>query len=259
LKKNKKEERMKVIKPSFIFEDEVDGEKILKNLERYGRICYKSEDKITSDSAKRFVKNIIKRGHLSIIEHEKVTVRIICDRGISHEIVRHRVASYSQESTRYCNYVKGKYGGEITTIEPFFFPKDAPQKSVEYPSQWWNDDDIDVQPFITKKRWLYLNEFDVWFMAGLFTEWAYSILINKFGRTPEEARSVLPNSLKTEIIVTYNLREWRHFFEMRCSRGAHPQIREIVIPLLQEFQKRIPVIFDDFEINEEKMIAKISL
>ncbi len=213
---------MKVIRPSFVFEDEVDGEKILKKLEKYGRVCYKSEAKITTGSAKKFLKNVIKRGHLSIIEHEKVTVRIICDRGITHEIVRHRVASYSQESTRYCDY-----SGQIQVIKPFFFSKDKMKYSI------W----LDVMGYI---------------------EGAYKLL-RDLGATSEQARSVLPNSLKTEIIVTYNLRQWRHFFRMRCSKGAHPQIREIAIPLLKEFQKRIPVIFDDFEINEEKMVAKTSL
>jgi len=115
---------MKIIKPYFIIEDQIDGKKILKNLERYGRTCYKSEDKITADSAANFIKMLLKSGHESVIEHEKITVRIICDRGISHEIVRHRVASYSQESTRYCNYASGGKIGGIKLIKPFFFEKD---------------------------------------------------------------------------------------------------------------------------------------
>ncbi len=94
---------MEILRPSFVIEDEVDGERILRNLERYGRICYKSETKITKDSARKFIATILKSGHESVIEHEKVTVRFICDRGVTHEIVRHRLASYSQESTRYCN------------------------------------------------------------------------------------------------------------------------------------------------------------
>lgn len=213
---------MKVINPKFVIEDKIEGEKILKNLEKYGRVCYKSEDKITDDSAKKFVRNVIKRGHLSIIEHEKVTVRIICDRGITHEIVRHRMGSYSQESTRYCDY-----SGKMQVIRPFFFKGDV----VKY---------------------------QIWFEAMSNAEKAYKRL-RALGATPQQARSVLPNSLKTEIVVSYNLREWRHFFRMRCSKGAHPQIREIAIPMLKEFQKRLPVVFDDFEIDEEKMIATTSL
>lgn len=204
---------MEIIKPSFVIEDGVDGEQILKNLERYGRTCYKSEDKITSDSARKFVATILKSGHESVIEHEKVTVRIICDRGVTHEIVRHRIASYSQESTRYCNY---KSLG-IQVIEPFFFVGDE-------------------------------KKYRIWQEAMRACEEAYNALIEA-GAVPQEARSVLPNSLKTEIVITYNLREWRHFFRLRCSKRAHPQMREIAIPLLREFQQRIPVIFDDILIE----------
>lgn len=201
---------MQVVKPQFIFEDEIDGEKILRNLERYARTCYKSEAKITPDSAKEFIARLMKVGHESVIEHEKVTVRIICDRGITHEIVRHRLASYSQESTRYCDYHKK---GEIQVIEPFFF--------VNQPERY-----------------------KIWQEAIEASERTYNQL-RGLGVTPQEARSVLPNSLKTEIVVTYNLREWRHFFKLRCSPAAHPQMREITIPLLKEFKKKIPVIFDD--------------
>ncbi len=200
---------MEIIKPSFVFEDDVDGEEILKNLERYGRICYKSEHKITPDSAQKFVAMILKSGHESVIEHEKVTVRVIFDRGVTHEIVRHRLASYSQESTRYCNY---KSLG-VQFIKPFFFADNK-------------------------------EKYQIWLNAMRACEEAYNALIDAKA-TPQEARSVLPNSLKTEIVITYNLREWRHFFRLRCSRRAHPQMREIAVPLLQEFQKRIPIIFDD--------------
>ena len=203
---------MQIIKPYFVIEDEIDGEKILKNLERYGRTAYKSEDKITADSAAKFVRNIIKSGHESVIEHEKITVRIICDRGVSHEIVRHRLASYTQESTRYCDYSKA---GSITVIFPLFFENDKKKRAV-------------------------------WQVVMEVCEWGYNRL-RKLGASPQEARSVLPNSLKTEIVMTCNLREWRHFFKLRCSKKVHSQMREIAIPLLREFQKRIPVIFDDIQ------------
>ena len=215
---------MKIIKPYFIIEDKIDGKQILKNLERYGRTCYKSEDRITPESSALFIKMLLKSGHESVIEHEKITVRIICDRGVSHEIVRHRIASYSQESTRYCNYSqKGKVGA-MQVIEPFFFKKNK-------------------------------EKFQAWEKAMEAAEKAYNKLI-ELGALPQEARAVLPNSLKTEIVITYNLREWRHFFKMRCSERAHPQMREIAIPLLAMFQKLIPVIFDDFKINEQKMLAE---
>jgi len=207
---------MNIIKPGFIFEEDFDGEEILKKLERCGRTCYKSEDKITSDSAKKLIGGILASGHESVIEHEKVTVRIICDRGVSHEIVRHRIASYSQESTRYCNYSKGKFGNEITVI--------------------------DIKPHLKNPK-----SFDEWFNAMLACERAYNKMI-EYGESPQIARDVLPNSLKTEIVITFNLREWRHFFKLRCSPKAHPQMREITIPLFAEMKKRIPVIFDDLEV-----------
>jgi len=204
---------MKIIRPYFIIEDSIDGEEILRRIERAGRTAYKSEHKITPDSAKKFVKMILDLGHESVIEHEKVTVRVICDRGISHEIVRHRIASYTQESTRFCNYSKGRFGNEITVIKPCF----------------WDDGS---------------KEYKIWRDAMENAERAYMELI-KLGAKPEEARSVLPNSLKTEIVITMNLREWRHFFKLRTSKRAHPQMREVATSLLQAFKERIPVIFDD--------------
>jgi len=208
---------MKEIEPYFVIEDDIDGGQwILKNLEKYGRVCYKSEDKITMTSAANFLRNAIKRGHLRLIEHEKVTVRIICDRGVTHEIVRHRIGSYSQESTRYCDYT-----GEMVVIRPFFFKSD-------------------------------MKKYAHWLFAMESAERSYCAL-RKVGATPQEARSVLPNSLKTEIVVTYNLREWRHFFSLRCSKASHPQMRQVAIPLLKEFQKQIPVLFEDFVIDEKNL------
>lgn len=233
---------MKIIRPNFIFEEDINGEEILQKLEKYGRTCYKSEDKMTPESAREFIKMILKSGHESILEHEKVTLRVICDRGVTHEIVRHRIASYSQESTRYCNYSLGKFGEGVTAIEPFFFDKNGPRKKIKIPFSWKNENGMSAVGDWAEAE---LNEFDVWYMAMLFTEWAYLTLINDFKRTAQEARDVLPNSLKTEIIITYNIREWRHFFKLRTSPRAHPQMREITIPMLKEFKKIIPVIFDD--------------
>jgi thymidylate synthase (FAD) len=208
---------MRVIKPEFVIEDDIDGEEVLKKIEKAGRTCYKSEEKITADSARKFIKKILAMGHESVIEHEKVSVRVICDRGVTHEIVRHRLASYSQESTRYCNYTKDKFGKEISVIEPCF----------------WNS--VSEEDKVKKKTWKEAME---------AAEKAYFRLI-ELGASPQEARSVLPNSLKTEIVMTMNLRQWRHFFRLRTAQGSHPQMREIAIPLLVEFKKRVPVIFDD--------------
>lgn len=208
---------MKSIEPSFVIEESLDGEEVLRRIERAGRTCYKSEGKIGSGSAKEFIRKILAMGHESVIEHEKVTVRVICDRGVTHEIVRHRVASYSQESTRYCNYTKDKFANEITFIEPCF---------------WKGESDKDKEKYAA------------WREAMEAAERSYFRLI-ELGASPQEARSVLPNSLKTEIVMTLNLRAWRNFFQLRTSSAAHPQMREIARPLLDEFKKRIPVIFDD--------------
>ena len=206
---------MKIIKPSIQILDDIDGMTILKHIERAGRTCYKSEDKITDDSCVRFVKNVVARGHESVIEHEKVSVLIICDRGVTHEIVRHRIASYSQESTRYCNYAADKFGNELTFIKPCFWEEDSP-------------------------------EYKLWATIMQCTEDAYiAMMANNI--PPEQTRSILPNSLKTEIVVTMNMREWRHFLKLRTSPASHPQIREVAHEILREFKERIPVLFDDIE------------
>lgn len=208
---------MKIISPFSIIETPIDGEYILKQIEKAGRTAYKTEDKITADSAKKFVKKILDMGHESVIEHYNITVRVICDRGITHEIVRHRIASYTQESTRYCNYSMGKFGGEIMVIKPCFWDSGSEKDKKKY---------------------------EIWEDAMKSAEKAYLELI-RLGASPQEARSVLPNSLKTEIVMTLNLREWRHFFKLRTSNAAHPQMREIAQPLLDELKRQIPVIFDD--------------
>ncbi len=220
---------MKIVPPGFTIEDAIDGETILRKIERAGRTCYKSEDRITLESARAFVTMLIKRGHESVLEHEKITVRIVCDRGVTHELVRHRIATYSQESTRYCNY-----GKEIQVVQPSFFNKEEPIREVIGP------DGVTALP---------INKLVVWAMAMQVCEWTYTNLL-ALGATPQEARSVLPNSLKTEIVVTMNLREWRHFFRLRTSPAAHPQMREIACPLLEEFKRRVPVVFDDIPAGE---------
>lgn len=199
---------MRIIRPSAHIVGPVDGEAMLKRIEMAGRICYKSEDRITAASAGEFIRARIKDGHETIIEHESVSVLFICDRGVSHEIVRHRLASYSQESTRYCNYGKA---GEIVVVEP---------PGLDGFSR------------------------DEWIDAVTIAERRYMQMIGR-GISPQIARSVLPTCLKTELRMTANLREWRHFFKLRTSPRAHPQMRELTIPLLTEFKGSIPVVFED--------------
>jgi thymidylate synthase (FAD) len=210
---------MKIAPATFKIEEDIDAQTTLKNIEKYGRVCYKSESKITESSANDFIRMIIKSGHESVLEHEKISVRFFCDRGITHEIVRHRIASYSQESTRYCNYSKDGFSNQITVINPCF---------------WDNHKNGSKE------------KLKVWKAAMEYAETAYLELI-KLGATAQEARAVLPNSLKSEIIVTMNLREWRHFFKLRTTVNAHPQMREIAIPLLSEFKSLLPPVFYDIE------------
>jgi len=181
----------------------------LELIELSGRCCYKSEDKITPDSAQKFAKMLLNLGHESVIEHAVATVKFVCDRGITHEIVRHRIASYSQESTRYCNY--GKLG--VKFVIPSDFELDASDKLL---------------------------------LAMIEQHYNHCLGV---GRTLQQARYFLPNGLKTEIIMTCNLREWIHFFKLRTSKKAHPDMWAITRPLLEKFKKAIPVIFDDILVD----------
>lgn len=183
-------------------------------IELAGRVCYKSEDKITRHSAADFIGRLHESKHESVLEHGSITVRVICDRGVSHELVRHRIASFSQESTRYCNYGKGKFGGEITVIDPS-------------PAFAWTSTGDDYQE---------------WHDAMTHAEQAYLHMLAR-GASPQAARAVLPNSLKTEVVMTANPREWLHVFRLRTAPTAHPQMREIMIPLAVEFSRRWPAIF----------------
>lgn len=215
---------MKLIKPYTEILTDVDGKEILKTIEKVARTCYKSEDKITDDSAEKMIKSLLDRGHEAMIEFADVTVKFVCDRGVSHEIVRHRVASYAQESTRYCNYSKDKFDNQITFIIPVWCKLASNEK---------NETPVDV----TSPEY-------IWVEAMKEAQDSYNKLIEE-GWQAQEARSVLPNSLKTEINVKMNLREWRHFFKLRCDKPAHPQMRELTIPLLEKMHKLIPVVFED--------------
>lgn len=208
---------MKTIKPSVSLEGEINSETMMKHIEKAGRVCYKSEDKISDKSSEKFIQNILRNGHESVIEHVSVTFKIICDRGVSHEIVRHRIASYSQESTRYCNYIQNKFGHELTYVEPCYWSKESAQ-------------------------------YKLWENTMLTIEKNYFSLI-ELGVAAQEARAILPNSLKTELFVTMNLREWRHFLKLRTSSTAHPQMREIASMILKIFKEKLPVIFNDIVIE----------
>lgn len=212
---------MKIINPSV--KPPVEGisllpaEYLYSLVEAAGRTCYLSE-RVEGDTTEAFIKRLMKRKHWSVLEHASISLRFICDRGVTHELVRHRLASYSQESTRYCNYSKGKFGNEITVIEPCFWEENSP-------------------------------EYQMWKKACEFSETMYMDLLNE-GATPQQARSVLPNSLKTEIVVTMNVREWRHFLEMRWVGVAgtpHPQMVELAKLAYDILVDHYPLFFEDLK------------
>lgn len=195
-----------------------DAIDILRTIETAGRTCYKSEKNSSLDECLSLIRRWIKAGHHSVLEHNAITVRIVTDRGVSHEIVRHRIASYSQESTRYCNYSRDKFGNEIIVILPvWFYELGIPENHPEY---------------------------KIWYEVMKQAEMAYMNYLRYHDR-PDEARAILPNSLKTEIVMTCNIREWRHFFTLRCSPKAHPQMRHLAYMMLKDFNEKIPVIFED--------------
>ena len=211
---------MKIINAGYkILNKNLNGLQMLKDIEKVGRVCYKSEDLITKDgeSAKKFVKMLTKNHHEAMLEHGgTISVLFTVDRGVTHELVRHRLASFAQESTRYCNYSHDKFGDEITVIKPYFFEKDSP-------------------------------EYKLWKDSCLQAEKAYFDLL-KAGATPQEARLVLPTSVKADITVTANIREWRHILNLRAAGTTgkpHPQMCEVMVPLLNELHQKVPVVFDD--------------
>ena len=209
---------MRIVEPKVEIVTPINGDEVLKHLEAVGRVCYKSENHIDDKSAARFVAGIIKSGHEAVIEHFNITVKFTTDRGISHEIVRHRLASYAQESTRYCNYSKDKFSNEIAVVKPV---------------------DIEVGT----------QEYEDWMKAMMCAERHYFALIND-GCKAQVARSVLPTCAKTELMATMNLRELRHFIKLRSSKAAHPDIRVLAIELLKQLKARIPVVFDDIKVEE---------
>lgn len=202
---------MRILKPRWTIEHGIDDH-VLEKIEKIGRTCYKSEDRITQDSAAKFVKMLSDRGHFSVLEHHNITVRFQCDRGVSHELVRHRIGSYSQESTRYCNYSKKKFGKEVSFI--------------------------DIRPFVHDVA------YEEWLEACGESEKRYFGMLDARA-SPQFARGALPNSVKTEIVTTYNISQWRYVFTKRTTDAAHPQMCEVMRPLLVAFRRLMPVLFDD--------------
>jgi thymidylate synthase (FAD) len=211
---------MKLIRPSIEFLD--INTLSLKLVEKAGRTCYKSEDKITESSYLDFAQKMKQSGHHAMLEFGWCCYRVICDRGVSHEIVRHRLFSYAQESTRYCNYK----GGIEYIIPPWL---------DLLPNEYLVSDDFGMVPV----------ELHCW-LSGLFAnEQRYKMLLTQYGWKPQQARSILPNALKTEIVIAGNFREWLHFFKLRTSTKAHPQMKEVADMVLDDIRTRVPVIFEE--------------
>lgn len=221
---------MKIVKPSYEILDPIDGQAILKKIELCARVSHKSEGNITPTSAQKFVKHLIEIGDESVLEHCSISVKFICDRGISHELVRHRLAAFTQESTRYCNYSKDGFGQEITVILPPF---------CNALGVWATD------PHHFKPQAQGVSKVEIAWLDAMKNAEAHYFEMLRNGAKPEESRSVLPNSLKTEVVCTANLREIRHILSLRADKRAHPQMRQLMIPLLYELQEKIPVVFDD--------------
>lgn len=217
---------MRTVEASVEFINPPEYAVVLDTIEKVGRTCYKSEHLITEDSAEDFVRRLIKRGHEAMIEHGSVTLRFINDRGVSHEEVRHRIASFGQESTRYCNYSKDKFDGEVTYIDI--------ERGMEL------DEKVRQLPYEVK-----LEIIRVWMQACLDAERHYMRML-ELGATPQIARSVLNNSTKTELCITMNFREWRHFIRLRNDPAAHPQMREVAQQSLDMLSEKYPVFFEEF-------------
>lgn len=209
--------RMRIVEQSIEVMDTLDGDRIVKKLEKCARKCYKSEEHIKQGS-EVLLANLIKWGHESVLEHESITVDVTTSRSISHQLVRHRLASYSQESQRYCNYSKGKFNEEVTFVRPHRFKKGT-------------------------------ANYDQWLESCAVAEGNYFTLLED--TPPELAREVLPNSAKTEIIITHNIRSWRNFFKQRITSAAQYEIAVLADLILKEFKENIPILFDDIKSLDE--------
>ncbi len=246
---------MKIIKAGYEMMTPINAQDIYRKIELVGRTCYKSEDKITDKSAERFVRALATHKHEAMLEHESISVRFTVDRGVSHELVRHRLASFAQESTRYCRYSDDKFGKEITVIEPCVFNtlSESDKEICRRALHTFDLNDKEVNDFLSGGGITDLHRsYARWYDSCEFAEHTYLTLLDN-GLTPQMARSVLPTSLKTEVVVTANIREWRHILNLRAAgtTGApHPQMAEVMVPLLKELQEKLPALFDDIQIAE---------
>lgn len=204
---------VKIAAPKVEVLTPLDGDAILKHLELCARNCYKSEDKITVDSARQMVRKLLELGHEAMIEHYNLTVKLTCDMGVYKDLTRHRHVSYAIESTRYCNYSKGKFGNELTVMKPCHIKEGTP-------------------------------EYQIWLSTMETIEKNYNAMA-ELGCKPDQLRMLLPHSIKADVIMTANLREWRHIFKLRCAPAAHPTVQEVMKMLLGTLKREIPVIFDD--------------
>ena len=214
---------MKIIEP-IIQVEKVDYKQIMKNLERACRTCYRSEGKITEESYKTLLKNCINRGHESILEHEKITIRMVCDIGVYKDLTRHRIASFSIESTRYCNYGKDKFDNQIKFIKPVNM-----EEGTELYEKWYNTCKIIEENYIE---------------------------MSKMEATPDQLRMLLPHSTAAEVTMTANIREWKHIFSLRCTKHTHPAVEQLMIPLLLKFKEEMPEIFEEVEYDKDFDVTK---
>lgn len=223
---------MKIINPK-IYAEKFNGIQIMKRIERACRTCYRSEGKITEDSYKKLLTNCITRGHESVLEHEKITIKMLCDVGVYKDLTRHRIASFSIESTRYCNYSKDKFNNKINFIRPVFYTDSWIQTNYEgsamteeeLKSMYWYNCMEEIQDTYMK--------------------------MSKLGCTPDEMRMILPHSTAAYVAMTANIREWKHILTLRTSKHTHPAVQQLMIPLLLKLKKEMPEIFDDVEYNTD--------
>ncbi len=209
---------MKLVDP-VLYVENYDGKKIMHRIERACRTCYRSENLITEESYKTLLKNCLNRGHESILEHEKISIRMICDIGVYKDLTRHRFASFSIESTRYCNYGKDKYDNQIKFIKP---------AHIEEGTQIY----------------------DLWKKSLEQIEENY-VKMSEIGAKPDQLRMILPHSTAAEVNMTCNIREWRHVLSLRCAKMTHPTIRQLLIPLLLKFKQDMPELFENIEYDED--------
>ena len=246
---------MKIIKAHYqIMTPDMDDPKtaahIYREIEESGRTCYVSEAAMTDESGEKFVRTLVKNGHEAMIEHASMKVKFIVDRGVSHELVRHRLCSFAQESTRYCNYSKGKFGNMITVIEPCFLMDIPKERRAEIREETDSVVTSDRLPLVLEGKEL---QYYHWYNSCRGAERAYLSMLDA-GATPQEARSVLPSSLKTTLIVKADMREWRNIFKLRAAGEhgkPHPQVLEVMVPLLNECKLKLPALFDDIPALEE--------